>query len=83
MKVIFLFLTVVIVAVCADEDEKYTSRFDDINLDELLSNQRLVKKHHECLMDRGTCTRELVELKSKSTHKNVIINSCYVSILCV
>lgn len=66
MKAVFVLLFVVIVAVSARPDEeKYTTKYDDIDLDSILSNERLMKQHHECLMERGTCTKELIELRSK------------------
>lgn len=64
MKFVVVFLFAVIVSINAG-NEKYSSRFDEIDVDSVLSNERLIKQHHECLMDRGTCTKDLTELKSK------------------
>lgn len=66
MKAVLAFLFVVIVAVSArPEDDQYTTKYDDIDLDSILSNERLLKQHHECLMERGKCTKELIELRSE------------------
>lgn len=63
MKLALFFIFALIVVISADD--KYTTKYDNVDLDEILSNERLLKKHHECLMERGVCTKELVELKSK------------------
>lgn len=64
MKLVLVFLFAVIVAISAD-DEKYDTKYDDIDIDAVFSNTRLLKQHHECLMDRGTCTNDVALLKSK------------------
>ncbi|XP_046399600.1 allergen Tha p 1-like isoform X1 [Ischnura elegans] len=47
------------------EGDTYTSRFDSINLDEVLASDRLLKNYLECLMDRKPCTAEGTELKAR------------------
>ncbi|KAL3289149.1 hypothetical protein HHI36_003586 [Cryptolaemus montrouzieri] len=44
-------------------DEKYSSKFENIDLDEILHNDRLLNAYYKCLMDQGTCTPEGEELK--------------------
>lgn len=71
--IVLFFLVGAILSINAD-DEKYSSKYDTIDVDSILNNERLVKQHHECLMDRATCTKDLAELKSKFiTHKKKII----------
>ncbi|KAF7283891.1 hypothetical protein GWI33_022723 [Rhynchophorus ferrugineus] len=43
--------------------EKYTSKFDSIDIDEILNNERLLKNYMNCLMERGPCTTEGSDLK--------------------
>lgn len=43
---------------------KYTTRYDHIDVDAILRSARLLKSYMECVMDRGPCTREGLELKS-------------------
>ncbi|XP_072942439.1 allergen Tha p 1-like [Epargyreus clarus] len=43
--------------------EKYTSKYDNIDLDELMQNERLFNAHVNCLLDMGKCTPEAKELK--------------------
>ncbi|XP_050542614.1 ejaculatory bulb-specific protein 3-like [Daktulosphaira vitifoliae] len=42
---------------------KYTTKFDNINTDDILNNDRLLNNYFKCLMDQGKCTPEGEELK--------------------
>nr|ADP65808.1 hypothetical protein [Locusta migratoria] len=44
----------------------YTTKYDNIDLDEILHNDRLLKKYHECLLadDDASCTPDGKELKA-------------------
>lgn len=44
----------------------YDSKYDNIDLDELLKNDRLRKNYVKCLLNQGPCTPDAQELKSKS-----------------
>nr|AYN07339.1 chemosensory protein 11 [Yemma signatus] len=44
---------------------QYTTRFDNVNLDDILSNDRLYRKYYDCLMSRGKCTPDGKELKER------------------
>lgn len=46
-------------------DDHYTTRFDAIDVDQILSNERIFKRYMDCLLDKGRCTPEARELKSK------------------
>jgi hypothetical protein len=46
-------------------DDKYTTKFDNINVDDILASDRLVHNYIKCLMDRGRCTAAAAELKCK------------------
>lgn len=61
----FVCLFAAIIFVAARPEEKYTTKYDDIDIDGILNNERLLKQYHECLMERGKCTKEGIELKSK------------------
>ncbi|EEB19854.1 ejaculatory bulb-specific protein 3 precursor, putative [Pediculus humanus corporis] len=43
--------------------EKYTTRWDNIDVDEILSSERLLGNYKKCLMDQGPCTPDGKELK--------------------
>lgn len=42
------------------------SRYNNLNIDQILSNERLVTNYVECLMSRKPCTPEGKDLKRKS-----------------
>jgi hypothetical protein len=44
-------------------DEKYTTKYDNINLDEILDSDRLLDNYIRCLLEKGKCTPEGIELK--------------------
>ncbi|XP_047521400.1 allergen Tha p 1-like [Pieris napi] len=50
----------VLVAVFA---EKYTDKYDNINLQEILENDRLLEAYIDCVLDKGKCSAEGKELK--------------------
>lgn len=60
LLIITVVLTVIAFVVC----EQYTDRYDDINIEEILSNRRLLIPYVKCLLDKGRCTPEGKELKS-------------------
>ncbi|CAH1393650.1 unnamed protein product [Nezara viridula] len=41
----------------------YTTRWDTIDIDQILKNDRILKKYIDCLMDRGKCSPDAQELK--------------------
>lgn len=65
----FLLATFAALLVCSvfarPQEDKYTSKFDNINLDEILQSNRLLNNYVNCLLDKGSCTAEGKELKSK------------------
>lgn len=51
--------------ICMVIAEKYPAKFDNVNIETVLSNDRVLTNYIKCLLDRGACTREGRELKSK------------------
>ena len=43
--------------------QKYTTKYDGVNLDEILKSDRLFNNYYKCLMDTGRCTPDGNELK--------------------
>ncbi|XP_061396794.1 ejaculatory bulb-specific protein 3-like [Musca vetustissima] len=66
----FLIIAVLIASVCivaarpADDDTKYTTKYDNIDVDEILKSDRLFNNYYKCLIDQGTCTPDGRELKN-------------------
>lgn len=43
----------------------YTSKFDNVNLDQILRSERLLNNYFKCLMEKGPCTPDAAELRRK------------------
>lgn len=41
------------------------NKYDNVNIDAILSNDRVVNNYIKCLLDKGSCTQEGRDLKSK------------------
>lgn len=66
MKYFVLTFLAVAVAVCSarpKEDPKYTTKYDGIDVDQILKSERLFKNYYNCLLDTGKCTPDGSELK--------------------
>ena len=50
-------------AVAAPDGDKYTTRYDNFDINGVLNSRRLLQNYFNCLMDKGPCTREGLELK--------------------
>nr|QRI42715.1 chemosensory protein 20 [Agrilus planipennis] len=73
MKV-FLLLTALLVVALAAAEDKYTNKYDNIDLDEILNNDRLISGYLRCLLDKGRCTPEGKELKKNLP--DALTNGC-------
>lgn len=67
MKLAVFCLAVVISVVYALPAEQYTNKFDNIDVDQILHNDRLLKRYVDCLLDKPNvrCPAEAIELKSE------------------
>lgn len=41
----------------------YTTKYDNVDIEEILKNDRLLEGYFKCLMDKGKCTPDGAELK--------------------
>nr|QEI46805.1 chemosensory protein 7 [Galleria mellonella] len=71
---IVLCLIAFVVAVVGRPGGQYTDRYDNINLDEILGNRRLLVPYIHCVLDEGRCTPDGRELKSHI--KEALENDC-------
>lgn len=60
MKLLIVVVCVVFGVVAA---QKYTTKYDGVNLDEILKSDRLLNNYFKCLMETGKCTPDGNELK--------------------
>lgn len=62
MKIVIAFLAFVVI-VAAHPQTNYSSRFDNVDVDEILKSDRLFNNYFKCLMDTGRCTPDGSELR--------------------
>uniref|UniRef100_A0A1A9V6A2 Uncharacterized protein n=1 Tax=Glossina austeni TaxID=7395 RepID=A0A1A9V6A2_GLOAU len=63
MKFLTIAVAVVLMTVAVIAEEQYTTKFDNIDVDEILASDRLFDNYFKCLVDEGKCTPEGRELK--------------------
>ncbi|CAG5049112.1 unnamed protein product [Parnassius apollo] len=61
-------------AVVLGRPEHYTDRYDNVDLDDIFSNRRLLVSYIKCILDEGKCTADGNELKSHI--KEALENKC-------
>ncbi|CAH0713327.1 unnamed protein product, partial [Brenthis ino] len=71
MKLVVLLGFVLLSTVLA---EQYTDRFDDIDVEEIVSNKRLLTSYLKCVLDKGRCTSEGKEVKLHL--KDAMVTGC-------
>ncbi|CAH0713329.1 unnamed protein product, partial [Brenthis ino] len=64
MKFVILCALALVAVVSSRPETKYTDRFDNINVPEILANKRLLSAYVSCVLETGKCTNEGRELKS-------------------
>ncbi|XP_019866903.2 allergen Tha p 1 [Aethina tumida] len=51
-------------AVVARPEDKYSSEYDHVNLDQILHSERLLQNYLNCILDKGKCTPDATALKT-------------------
>ncbi|KAI5711231.1 hypothetical protein M8J76_008608 [Diaphorina citri] len=64
-KVLAVAVCCAVIASCLakPQTKKYTTKYDNINLEEIIHNDRLLNNYYECLIGTGNCTPDGAELK--------------------
>lgn len=60
-----MLLAAVVAVALARPDSKYTTKYDNVDLDEIIKNDRLMQNYVKCLLEKGNCSPDGAELKSK------------------
>lgn len=73
-----LLLSLTVTFSYASDDEiksigDFLKKFSNINVEEIMSNDRLFQAYHKCFMDQGPCTPEARDMKSKQLQLSVSI----------
>ncbi|GBP07785.1 Ejaculatory bulb-specific protein 3 [Eumeta japonica] len=74
MKSAIVLLVLALAAVVLARPDTYTDRYDNIDLDEILNNRRLLVPYVKCVLDQGKCSPEGKELKSHI--REALENNC-------
>ena len=75
LKMLRVVLVSVLALVLFAEAAKYTTKYDNIDLDEILSNDRLLNNYVDCLLKDGKeakCSPDGAELKSKYFRASIV-----------
>lgn len=70
MNSVSVFALLLCVAFCygaPPAPKEYTTKYDGINLDEILNSKRLLGTYIKCLLDGTSCTPQGKELRGKNT----------------
>ncbi|XP_069685717.1 ejaculatory bulb-specific protein 3-like [Periplaneta americana] len=59
----FLLLGLLAVVAAGDKPKGYTSKYDNVDVDSILSNNRILTNYIKCMLDEGPCTPDGRELK--------------------
>ncbi|XP_052865508.1 ejaculatory bulb-specific protein 3-like [Anopheles cruzii] len=59
---LFIVVALALVGAVVAQD-RYTSKYDGIDVDEILKSDRLFNNYYKCLLDQGRCTPDGNELK--------------------
>lgn len=71
----FLLVSLASLIALAVAAEKYPEKYDNVDVDRILLNNRVLTNYIRCLMDEGPCTAEGRELRSEynnNTIKNIL-----------
>lgn len=63
MKLAIAVVVAVLAFATVSADEKYTTKFDNIEVDDILKSDRLFNNYYKCLTGEGKCTPDGRELK--------------------
>uniref|UniRef100_A0A1B6LJK7 Chemosensory protein 2 n=1 Tax=Graphocephala atropunctata TaxID=36148 RepID=A0A1B6LJK7_9HEMI len=47
------------------DKDRYTTRFDNVDVEAVLRNERILRRYVDCALDKGPCTAEGRELKKR------------------
>lgn len=64
MKTIIAFACLIFVCAVFAAEERYTTKYDAIDIDGILANPRLMTFYVKCLLETGKCNEEGATLKS-------------------
>nr|QRF70949.1 chemosensory protein [Semiothisa cinerearia] len=70
----WLILSAVLALAAFSAADQYTDRYDELNVDEIVANRRLLVPYIKCVLEQGKCTAEGKEMKAHI--KDAMQTSC-------
>lgn len=67
----FVVVVCCVAAAIQTASSKYNVKYDNVDIDEILKNDRLLNNYFKCLMDTGKCTADGEELKREYLEKKI------------
>ncbi|XP_016843424.1 uncharacterized protein LOC100113667 [Nasonia vitripennis] len=75
LSFVALFAVCLVAAAVAEEEETYTDKYDHLDVDAVLANDRLRNQYYKCILDTGPCvTPDAIFFKDKIPE--VIVTKC-------
>lgn len=76
--ILVLVLSASLMDVSFGQKRPYTTRFDNVDIEMVIKNERLLKNYIGCMLDRNSCTSDASEMKSRfffnfDTDGNVVL----------
>ncbi|XP_073953862.1 ejaculatory bulb-specific protein 3-like [Choristoneura fumiferana] len=53
-----LYLVLTVVVTCSAQQQYYNNRYDNLNADSIVQNERVLLAYYKCVMDKGPCTKD-------------------------
>ncbi|KAG5883692.1 hypothetical protein JTB14_007411 [Gonioctena quinquepunctata] len=63
-RFIFSFVLLGVLAIVLAANKKYTTKYDNVDIDAILKNDRILKNYMDCCLGKRKCTPDGEELKS-------------------
>ncbi|XP_047031336.1 uncharacterized protein LOC124638421 isoform X2 [Helicoverpa zea] len=61
--IVFCVLSLAALTIAHPDGATYTDKYDNVDLDEILGNRRLMVPYIKCMLDQGKCAPDAKELK--------------------
>lgn len=69
---VLLFFVIFLSAKIVSSADHYTTKYDNVKLEDIISSKRLLRNYGNCLLDKGPCSPDGAELKSESSHRYLL-----------
>nr|CAD7449777.1 unnamed protein product [Timema bartmani] len=78
MALVAVVVVLVVVTLSEAKEERYTSRYDNVDVERILQSARLLDNYMKCLLEKGPCTPDGKEMKTEEL-VNEQPNPCHIT----